>query len=312
MLNQKKEPLHRILVIKLGALGDFIQSLGPMAAIRRNHPEAEITLLTTKPFKKIAEDCGYFNHIWIDERPKWTQLKSWIDLKNRLNSGDFERVYDLQNNDRTSIYLKLFKPKPQWVGAAKGASHRNTSKERTSSLAYFGHVQTLALAGIHDVEIDTLEWMDSDISKFSLPSTYALIMPGSAPSRPEKRWSPDNFISICNNLIEKNIQPVLIGTKAEEGINALIQKQCPKALNLTEKTTLNDLPALARHSLLCLGNDTGPMHIAAPTGTKTFVLFTKHSNPKRHAPLGKNVSVLKQEEETPTSVKEKIFEKLAF
>ena len=43
---------QRILVIKLGALGDFIYALGPMAAIRRHHKDARITLLTTAPFEK--------------------------------------------------------------------------------------------------------------------------------------------------------------------------------------------------------------------------------------------------------------------
>ena len=47
------EPL-RILIIKLGALGDFIQALGPFAAIRRHHADAHITLLTTDPFAAFA------------------------------------------------------------------------------------------------------------------------------------------------------------------------------------------------------------------------------------------------------------------
>ncbi|HZT52668.1 MAG TPA: ADP-heptose--LPS heptosyltransferase, partial [Stellaceae bacterium] len=40
----------RILVIKLGALGDFVQAMGPAAAIRAHHPRAEITLLTAAPY----------------------------------------------------------------------------------------------------------------------------------------------------------------------------------------------------------------------------------------------------------------------
>ncbi len=49
---------EKILVIKLGALGDFIQAMGPMAAIRRHHPDADITLLTTEPFEKIVLSSG--------------------------------------------------------------------------------------------------------------------------------------------------------------------------------------------------------------------------------------------------------------
>ncbi|SVC64277.1 uncharacterized protein METZ01_LOCUS317131, partial [marine metagenome] len=49
-----------ILVIKLGALGDFIQACGPFKAIREHHSGAKITLLTTKPFASIAVASNYF------------------------------------------------------------------------------------------------------------------------------------------------------------------------------------------------------------------------------------------------------------
>ena len=123
-------PQNNILVIKLGALGDFIQALGPMRAIRAHHPDAHITLLTTPPFAALAEKSGYFNDIIIDARPKWHQPLAWLNLRRRLNDGNFTRVYDLQNNDRTALYFKLFSPRPEWVGVAPGASHRNTSPTR--------------------------------------------------------------------------------------------------------------------------------------------------------------------------------------
>ena len=149
-------PVNRenILVIKLGALGDFVQSLGPMKAIREHHPSANITLLTTRPYYKFAEKSGYFDEILIDRRPKFYQIKQWLNLKNLLNSKNFARVYDLQNNDRTGIYFKLLQPKPEWSGIVKGASHRNDSPQRTSGLAFHGHQQTLSLAGIKNVEIE--------------------------------------------------------------------------------------------------------------------------------------------------------------
>src|SRR5690606_27850998 len=104
---------RKILVIKLGALGDFVQALGPVAAIRRHHPHAHITLMTTKPFLELAQASGYFDVIWIDEKPKWHQAGKWLSLRNHLNDLAFDRVYDLQNNDRTGLYFRLLKsPKP--------------------------------------------------------------------------------------------------------------------------------------------------------------------------------------------------------
>src|SRR5688572_30655140 len=106
-------PPSNILVIKLGALGDFIQALGPMKAIRAHHPQDRITLLTTRPFVSLAQDSGYFDSVEIDERPKWAQPHKWLSLRKKLNAGKFARVYDLQNNDRTGFYLRLLSPTPE-------------------------------------------------------------------------------------------------------------------------------------------------------------------------------------------------------
>lgn len=284
---------NKILVIKLGALGDFIQALGPMKSIRENHTKSYITLLTTKNFEKFAKKSNYFDEIWIDERPKLYQIKRWLNFKTKLNNAKFNRIYDLQNNDRSSIYFKLFKkPKPEWVGIAKGASHRNTSKERTKGQSFDGHVMTLNLAGIQNVKIDNLSWVTADISNFKLKDKYVLIVAGSSPQHPYKRWSCENYISLCNELISKNIQPVLLGTSAESQIIKEISNNCKGTIDLVGKTSLDQIVILARNALCAIGNDTGPMHIIAPTGCPSVILFSKHSNPTRHAPKGNKVKTL--------------------
>ncbi len=286
---------QNILVIKLGALGDFIQSLGPMRAIRQAHPDAKITLLTTSPFENFAEKSGYFDSIVLDKRPKWYHYKEWRHLKEFLNESHFTRVYDLQNNDRTGLYFKLLKtPKPEWVGIAKGASHRNTSPLRTQGKAFEGHKQTLALAGISSVEIDKLDWLEADISAFNLPDKYVLIVPGCAPNRPEKKWPVENYIDLCR-YISKNLKamPVLIGTEKEADITRKISQTIDsgKIIDLTGKTTLEQIVTLARNAFCAVGNDTGPIHLIGVTSCPAIVIFNenKHSNPKRHAPLGENV-----------------------
>lgn len=284
---------EKILVIKLGALGDFIQALGPMAAIRRHHPEASITLLTTKPYQKFAQDCGYFNEIWLDDKPKLTDISSWVGLKKKLNQAGFSRVYDLQNNDRTAFYFKLLKRngRPEWVGTAHGCSHRNTSPDRTAGHAFDGHLQTLALAGISDIEIDRLEWMNGDISSFLLKGPFALLVPGCAPERPEKRWPACHYGELAKLLIKKGIRPVVLGTFAEKEAMEDISKICPQALDLIDQTSFAQIVSLARKAVAAVGNDTGPMHLIAATGCSSLVLFSKHSNPVRHAPKGKSVFV---------------------
>ncbi|QQG36341.1 MAG: glycosyltransferase family 9 protein [Micavibrio aeruginosavorus] len=301
-------PHKNVLVIKLGALGDFIQALGPMAAIRRHHPDADITLLTTQPYVSFGLACGYVNRVWTDSKPGWTDVKGWLSFRKKLTSAGFDRVYDLQNNDRTALYLRLFPSarRPEWVGAASGASHRNNSPERTAGHAIEGHIQTLALAGIHDVVIDDLRWVEGNLQRFmqenGLRKPYVLLVPGASPERPEKRWPAQNYAQIARLIDGWGFQPVIIGTRHETFLAETICRTHPATIDLTGKTALFDIAVLARHAAGAIGNDTGPMHMIAPTGCPSLVLFSKHSNPVRHAPCGPIVKTHQVEDLSTLSV----------
>lgn len=287
----------RILVIKLGALGDFIQALGPMAAIRRHHRDAHITLLTTPPFANMAQESGYFDAIDARPRIRRTDLRGWMALRRWLKAGRFTRVYDLQNSERTSLYLRLFGlHPPEWVGAARWASHRNASPERTRGHAFDGHVATLALAGISDIAVDDLSWMRADLAAFDLPGAYALLVPGCSPEHPEKRWPSPHFAAVATDLIKRGVQPVLIGTQADRDETSFIAKNIPEALDLTGKTSLAQIAGLARGAALAIGNDTGPMHLIAATGCPVLALFSGRSDPVRAKPKGQRVMLLRRDD----------------
>lgn len=286
---------QNILVIKLGALGDFIQALGAMRAIRRHHPLDRIVLMTSAPFESLGRMCGYFDAVMVDSRPRWSDFRGWMALRRQLLAERFARVYDLQNNDRTAFYLRLFGffP-PQWVGAARGASHRNASPARTAGHALDGHAQTLALAGVEGVCVDDLSWMRADIARFDLKRPYALLVPGCSPGHPEKRWPPDFYAALAHFLIAEGILPVLLGAGEDRAAIAAILALCPGCVDLYGKTGLLEIPALARAAALAVGNDTGPIHMIGATGCPTVALFCGRSDPVRHAPKGAQVLVLRE------------------
>ena len=279
-----------ILVIKLSALGDFVQNFGIMRAIRNNHKDAHITLLTTAPYRSMAQDSGYFDEIWTDQRPKFYQPMRWFDLKKKFNSKKFDCVYDLQINDRTALYYKIFKIKPKWIGQLK------KEERNKEGLAFYRHKKLIKEVGIKHVTIDKLTWMKSDISSFNLQKPYALIIPGCAPTRPEKRWPAGHYIDLCEKLIADNIQPVLIGTKDEQDVTDEIHQKSPKTLNLNGKTSLKDIVTMTGEATIAIGNDTGPMHLIGPTGCPSLVLFSHSSDPERHRPLGDNIQTLQEED----------------
>ena len=111
---------QRILVIKLGALGDMIQAFAPFAQIRRAHPDARISLLTTPPFADLARRSGLFDEVQIDGRP--SGVLAHLRLFRRLRRARYDRVYDLQTSGRSKNYFYGFWPAPPlWSGISAGA-----------------------------------------------------------------------------------------------------------------------------------------------------------------------------------------------
>ena len=281
-----------ILVIKLSALGDFILSLGAMEAIRHHHKDAYITLLTTKPFLNIAGRSGYFNDIIIDDRPKFYEIYRWYFLFNKLNAGHFARVYDLQLNDRTYVYYNLFLKKPEWSGVIAGSPLFYDNSDWKSLHAFTRHQEILKVAGLN-VKLPDISWMQSDITPFGLKKPYILIIPGSAPSHPEKRWPALRYAALGLKLIREGHDVAVIGSKMEANAISYIIKACPGIIDLSGRTSLYDIATLARLAAGTVGNDTGPTHLAALAGCPTVVLFcTKASRPEQSAPVGKSVQII--------------------
>jgi ADP-heptose:LPS heptosyltransferase len=283
---------RRILVVKLGALGNVILSFGPFAAIRRYHTDAHITLLTTAPFVGWLRTSPWFDAIWIDERPDWWDFAGWLRLRHRLLEGRFDRVYDLQTSSRSSRYFQLFprSRRPEWSGIAHGCSlpDRDPNRNRLHDLdRQFGQ---LAQAGILHRQPADLSWSFADLSAFALPDRFALLAPGSSPHRPLKRWPVERYRELASMLTKRGIRPVVVGTAPERPLAQAI----PGAIDLTGRTDLAQLTGLARAATVAVGNDTGPMHLIAVAGCPSVVLFSRDSDPALCAPRGPRVSVLRR------------------
>lgn len=286
---------ERILVIKLSAFGDFIMALGPMQAIRNHHRRAHITLLTTRPYVALAEGCGLFDRIIVDERPKLWQVGRLWRLARRFRDGQFDRVYDLQTSDRSSFYYRLFgRKKPEWSGIAPGCSHPHANPQRDFIHTIDRQRDQLRMAGIEDVPLPDLSFLTGDIARFGLNGAFALLVPGGAAHRPGKRWPADHYGHLAQWLAARDITPVLVGGPAEAEVLARIVQLCPAARNLGGQTSFGDIADLARAAVLAVGNDTGPMHVIAPTDCPTLVLFSAESDPELTRPVGAAVSVLQR------------------
>lgn len=283
--------MKHILVLKLSALGDFIQATGPFAAIRAHHAGDHVTLLTTQPFAELARQSPYFDDVWIDARPRIWDVAGMMRLRGRLRSVKFDMVYDLQTSDRSSGYF-LMMNEPPWSGIAHGCAYPHANPDRDFMHTLERQAEQLAMAGIPATPPPDLSWLTSDLSRFQLPRRLLLLVPGGAPHRPGKRWPAERFAAIANKAADNDILPLLLGTKADREPIKEILKTCPYARSLMDQTSFADIAELARHALGAVANDTGPAHLIAAAGCPLVVLFSQDSDPSLCAPRGK-VAVLR-------------------
>jgi ADP-heptose:LPS heptosyltransferase len=271
----------RILVIRLGAFGDFVLSFGPFAAIRERHPGAEIALLTTARFADLARRAPWFDRVLVDARPQWWDLSGLWRLRRRLRGYDL--VYDLQTSGRSSRYF-ILAGRPPWSGVARECSRPHANPARGAMHTLERQREQLEMAGVEKFPAPNLSWLDG--RDFGLPTPYALLVPGAAPHRPRKRWPAERFGELAAHLHAKGITPVVLGTAAEAALAAIIKKTCPASVDLTGRTDIADIAGLARRATLSVGNDTGPMHLIAAVGCPCVVLFSVDSDPALTAPRG--------------------------
>ncbi len=272
---------RRILVIKLGALGDVVLAAAPFAAIRAHHAGDHVTLLTTAAFRDLAAASPWFDGVSVDERPSFWNLAGLRRLRAQLRGFDF--VYDLQTSGRSSRYHRLAGA-PPWSGIARGASHPDADPNRNSLHTRIRQAGQLCQAGIAAVPDADLSWL----SAFGPApgGQMALIVPGAAPHRPRKRWPTERFGAVAAFLHARGLRPVVVGSAADRILADAIRAVCPEAVDLCGATSLLELGGLCGRAVLAVGNDTGPMHMAAAMGCATLTLFSADSDPALTAPVG--------------------------
>jgi ADP-heptose:LPS heptosyltransferase len=289
--------MERILIIKLGALGDVILAMDAFHAIHTRHPAAHISLLTRSPFVSLTKHMPWFDEVICDTSPKLFQFSKWLSLRTTLRSKKFTRVYDLQGNDRSALYFKLIGPnRPEWCGFVKGCSHlrhdhRKDPVPATERMLRFLESVDVPRAGAAD-----LSWLSGSVDALGLPETFIMLVPGCSPQHPHKRWPARHFADLVHLLAIKGIAAVAVGTKVDQDAIEEIRLLAPSLLSLAGKTDIGQVAEVARRALGVVGNDTGPIHIAAITGAPTLVLMSGKSDPVKMIPRGSDVSFLQKDQ----------------
>lgn len=283
--------MENVLIIKHGALGDFVICMGIMRALREAHPEARFTLLTSSPYVKLGEKMGMFSEVIVDNREPWWKIQKSVSVMRSIFRGRFDHVYDLQGSSRTLSYRRLwrlFAPAGSscfWVRASDNAMKLHRAcvpllPGRAEEVAYDLPERVTDLSFLHG----------SEKHFHLLPERFVMLIPGCSPQHLHKRWPVENYREIVRRCAELGISSVIIGTKAEAAEANAIAEGNPYVVNMIGLTEIFDVPQIALRALAVVGNDTGPSHMASLTGAFTIAIYDyRHAGGALRGPRSVNL-----------------------
>lgn len=308
-------PPARILVIKLGSLGEFVLSLAAMKRIREAHPRTQITLLTTPRFAELARASRYFNH--VEPSGDLQGFGAAGSLAGWVRRSQFDRIYDLENSALTrKVFGALWPGRPQWSGEARGASLRATGRARAKMHVLERQADQLRTAGIWPDAPTTpgeapppdLSWIlrlapePRPVPGAAKPRPYALIAPGGV-ARAQEVWPLENYAELARRLYDLGLDILVVGSPDESAMARAIQRSAPRARDLTGGTDFAQVAVLGARAALAVGNNSGATHLMAAAGAPTIALFSRHADPDLSGPRG-YVAILKAQEMKDISVQQ--------
>ncbi len=285
--------MERILVIKLGALGDVVMATPLIDAIVRHHAAATVTLVTTPAFAPLFAP---WPRLAVHATPR-RGARAMLALLRWLRAGRFDRIYDLQGNDRTGL-LCLLAGARERVGnhPRYPYTHHPATAWAGQSHIFERMVEVLASAGVvvdgntpllpaGTRERETVDaWLAANGVR---DQRLVLLHAGASAQRPEKRWP--HFAALAARLRAAGCTPVWLGAAAERDLNASLA--APGDLDASGAFDILALAEVGRRAAFAVTNDSGPMHVLAAAGIAVFGLFGPSDWRRNHA-LGQEEHVI--------------------
>lgn len=260
---------RNILVIKLGALGDIIQSEGAIHDIRVHHPQARITILTSPRYKAIFARCPWIDDVMLDQRGSRLRVDLLFKLRRQLRRGNFDCVYDLQGNRRTGMYYYWLDV--PWVGSVAGRPY--PQKPCIAAVDTMHALLTAAGLEARHTRRPDIFWLADDVTPLlsaqGVVPGFVLLIPGSSARHPEKRWP--FYAELAGRLTADGKQVVMAPGPDEIDLCGSIPGI--SLFDAGKPLSVFQLVGLSRHAGFVIGNDTGPAHIAAHVGARGLCLF---------------------------------------
>lgn len=293
--------MDRVLLVRLGALGDIVHALPVAAALRRAFPSARIDWLVSARHRAILDLVPVVDRrLVINQRGDAAGVTALVAAIRELRRGHYDVALDVQGLLKSAVLARS-------SGARRviGFSSRHL-RERFARPFYTevydpggggggdpweAHVVRLNLGLLATLGIAPsapefpIERVDTAVARGVRERTgarYALLNPGAA--WPNKRWPPARLAAVARSLRHRHgLVSLVLWGPGEESLAAEVVAAAEGAASALPPTSIADVVALARGAALMLSGDTGPLHLAAAVGTPVVGLFGP-TRPARNGP----------------------------
>ena len=275
----------KILIVKLGALGDVINTL-PAVIRLKTYYQAEIHWLVAPLSLPLVEDHPAVDHAVIFDRNEKQGVKKALA---RLRREHYDLVIDFQRTLKSGLFCL----------ASRAGQRLGFDKERCKEFTWLfpftrispddpgKHMLDQYLDFCHHLNIPPapVEWriVVHPFSKMPLPRPYVVLNIGA--TKKANLWATEKFAALADLIREKaGMTPVLTGGPEDMERGKMVEAHARgEVVNLTGKTSLRELTGLLAHARGVVSCDTGPMHLSVALGTPTVALFGP-SSPRRTGP----------------------------
>lgn len=282
MSSSRNSPL-RILVVRLGSMGDVIAALPAVASLKHSMPHSKITWVIDPKWSPLLEGNPYVDAVVHLDRRTFTGLrKAWRDLR----SGRFDLAVDFQGLVKSALVATLARPERIFGFNAEFA--------RESAASWF-YSTKVAIRSYHAVErnldLATAAGASNTVRTFPLPpgerqtdlpeGEFVLASPLAGWGA--KQWPLDHWVVLADLLRRECGLPLIL--------DAPHPLQVPGAE--THVSTLPGLIYATRRATAVVGLDSGPLHLAAALGKQGVAIYGP-TDPARHGPYGNTITVLRR------------------
>lgn len=277
----------RILVIRLGSMGDVLHALPAVASLKHSFPGSKITWLIKPRWAPLLEGNVFVDRLILFER---NALSGWPSIWRELRRDRFDFAVDFQGLIQSAVLASLSRSERIY------GYHRTQVREALAATLYSNAV-LVSPAHIVDrhLELAAAAGAGSIVRTFSLPEgspedplpegDFVLTSPMAGWG--SKQWPLEYYDQLAGRLYRELGVPLVVNG-APGSLDELVSIQNAHR----HLSGLRGLIHATRQAAAVLGVDSGPMHLAAALGKPGVAVFGP-TDPGRNGPYGKSMIVLR-------------------